>query len=70
MQKQYYVSGRYQARYPNGYHTGDVGISARVQAKNMQAAQQAVSEKAMKEHGYIQFNWLNVDARPVESTIP
>jgi hypothetical protein len=65
MQKQYYVSGRYQARYPNGYHTGDVGISARVQAKNKKAAQKAVSKKAMEEHGYIQFNWLNVDARQV-----
>jgi hypothetical protein len=65
MQKQYYVSGRYQARYPNGYHTGDVGISARIQAQDKEAAKKAVSEKAMKEHGYVQFNWLNVDARQI-----
>ena len=65
MQKQYYVSGRYQARYPNGYHTGDVGISAHIKAKNEQAAKKAVSKKVMKDHGYVQFNWLNVDARPI-----
>jgi hypothetical protein len=65
MQKQYYVSGRYQARYPNGYHTGDVGISARIQAQDKEAAKKAVSEKAIKDYGYIQFNWLNVDARQI-----
>jgi hypothetical protein len=65
MQKQYYVRGRYQARYPNGFHTGDIGISARVQAKNKQAAKKAVSKKTMKEHGYVQFNWLNVDCKQV-----
>ncbi|MEJ2747459.1 MAG: hypothetical protein P8183_06075 [Anaerolineae bacterium] len=65
MQKQYYVSGRYQARYPNGYYTGDIGISARVKAKNEQAAKKEVSRKAMKELGYTQFNWVNVDARQV-----
>ncbi len=65
MQKQYYVSGRYQARYPNGFHTGDIGISARVRAKNKQAAKKAVGKKAMKEYGYVQFNWLNVDCQKV-----
>lgn len=65
MQKQYYVSGRYQARYPNGYHTGDVGISAHIKAKNEKAAKKAVSKKVMKDLGYVQFNWLNVDARPI-----
>lgn len=66
MQKQYYVSGRYQARYANGYYTGDIGISARVKAKSEKAAKKVVSKKAMKDHDYIQFNWLNVDARPLE----
>lgn len=65
MQKQYYVSGRYQARYPNGYHTGDIGISTRVQAKNKRAAKKVVSKKAIEDHGYVQFNWLNVDARQI-----
>ncbi|MCB9420103.1 MAG: hypothetical protein H6667_09875 [Ardenticatenaceae bacterium] len=65
MQKQYYVSGRYQARYPNGYHTGDIGISTHIQAKNEEAAKKAAQEKAIKEHGYVQFNWLNVNARQI-----
>lgn len=70
MQKQYYVSGRYQARYPSGYYTGDIGISTCVKAKNKQAAKKAVGQKAMKELGYVQFNWVNVDARPIHSNSP
>ena len=65
MQKQYYVSGRYQARYANGHHTGLVGISARVQAKNKQEAQKTVSKKAMKTHGYIKFDWLDVNTNKI-----
>lgn len=67
MQKQYYVSGRYQARYPNGYHTGEVGISSRIRAKNKRAAKKAVGRKAMKTHGYVQFNWVDVVAYPIKN---
>jgi len=66
MRKHYYVSGRYQARYPNGHHTGLIGISARVQAQNEKAAQKAVSQKAMKTHGYIKFDWLDVQASKIQ----
>jgi hypothetical protein len=69
MQKQYYVSGRYQARYPNGYYTGDIGISAQVKAKNKQAAKKAVSRKAMEDHGYVKFDWLDVAARKIEGDV-
>lgn len=65
MQKQYVVSGRYQARYPNGYHTGEIGISAQVLAKSKRAAKKAVSKKTIKTHGYVQFDWLDVQTRVV-----
>ena len=66
MQKHYYVSGRYQARYPDGHHTGLIGISARVQAQDEQEAQQTVSQKAIKTHGYIKFDWLDVKTSKIQ----
>jgi len=66
MNKQYYVSGNYQARYPNGYHTGEAGLSTHVTAKSKRAAKKAALHKAMKLHGYIQFDWLDVKAQQVQ----
>ncbi|MCP4428350.1 MAG: hypothetical protein GY803_28005 [Chloroflexi bacterium] len=66
MRKQYHVSGQYLARYPNGHHTGMIGISAQVRAKNKRAAKKAVSQEAIKTHGYVRFNWLDVDASQVQ----
>lgn len=66
MQKKYCVNGRYLARYPNGHHTGLIGISARVKASDKRAAQKLVSRKAMKTHGYVRFDWLEVDANQIQ----
>ncbi len=67
MNRQYHVSGLYQARYPNGFHTGQLGISTSVLAENKKAAKRAVSKKAIAMHGYVQFNWLNVEAKPIST---
>ena len=68
MNRQYHVSGLYQARYPNGFHTAQLGISTNVLAKNKKAAKKAVTKKTMDMHGYVQFNWLNVEAKPVSTS--
>ncbi len=62
MQKQYHVSGRYLARYPNGHYTGKIGISTQVLAKNKREAKKSAIRKAMEINGYVQCNWLDVQA--------
>lgn len=60
MSEEYVVHGRYLARYPNGYYSGEVGISTRVEADDIEVAKASAAAKAKAFYGYTDFRWITV----------
>jgi hypothetical protein len=60
MNNVYRVSGRYLAKYPDGKHSGKIGIGATVLAKDEKEAQKLVANRTIATYGYIGFTWETV----------
>lgn len=63
MKQVYHVTGKYLARYPDGHYTGDIGISADINAKSPKNAKTLIAQKTANTYGFVDFKWLSVSVK-------